>query len=146
MQKGADALALTDYADRYLADRFSSIPGVAQVRLSGGQRYAMRVWLNDDALTARGLTVADVESALRRENLELPAGRLESQDRDFLLRVNRSFDSPAAFEKLVLKTMNDGQSIVLADVARIARESADRRAWFRGNGEPQLALGIIKTS
>jgi len=146
VQKGADALALTDYADRYLVDRFSSIPGVAQVRLSGGQRYAMRVWLNDDALAARGLTVADVESALRRENLELPAGRLESQDRDFLLRVNRSFDSPEAFEKLVLKTMNDGQSIVLSDVARIARESADRRAWFRGNGEPQLALGIIKTS
>ena len=146
VQKGADALALTDYADRYLADRFSSIPGVAQVRLSGGQRYAMRVWLNDDALAARGLTVSDVESALRRENLELPAGRLESQDRDFLLRVNRSFDSPAAFEKLVLKTMSDGQSIVLSDVARVARESADRRAWFRGNGEPQLALGIIKTS
>ena len=99
VQKGADALALTDYADRYLADRFSSIPGVAQVRLSGGQRYAMRVWLNDDALAARGLTVADVESALRRENLELPAGRLESQDRDFLLRVNRSFDSPAKLSK-----------------------------------------------
>lgn len=93
VQKGADALALTDYADRYIADRFSSIPGVAQVRLSGGQRYAMRIWLNDQALAARELTVTDVENALRRENLELPAGRLESQDRDFLLRVNRSFDS-----------------------------------------------------
>jgi len=146
IQHGADSLALTDYADRYLVDRFSSIPGVAQVRLSGGQRYAMRVWLNDEALAARGLTVADVENALRRENLELPAGRLESYDRDFLLRVNRGFDSPVAFEKLVLKTLPDGQSILLADVARIARESADRRAWFRGNGEPQLALGIVKTS
>lgn len=146
VQKGADALALTDYADRYLVDRFSSIPGVAQVRLSGGQRYAMRIWLNDEALAARGLTVSDIENALRRENLELPAGRLESLDRDFLLRVNRSFDSPEAFEKLVLKSMPDGQSIVLSDVARVARESADRRAWFRGNGEPQLALGIIKTS
>jgi len=146
VQKGADALALTDYANRYLVDRFSSIPGVAQVRLSGGQRYAMRIWLNDDALAARGLTVSDIENALRRENLELPAGRLESLDRDFLLRVNRSFDSPEAFEKLVLKSMPDGQSIVLSDVARVARESAERRAWFRGNGEPQLALGIIKTS
>jgi multidrug efflux pump len=146
VQKDADALALTDYANRYLVDRFSSIPGVAQVRLSGGQRYAMRIWLNDDALAARGLTVSDIENALRRENLELPAGRLESLDRDFLLRVNRSFDSPEAFEKLVLKSMPDGQSIVLSDVARVARESAERRAWFRGNGEPQLALGIIKTS
>jgi multidrug efflux pump len=146
VQKDADPLALTDYAERYLVDRFSSIPGVAQVRLSGGQRYAMRVWLNDNALAARALTVSDVENALRRENLELPAGRLESKDRDFLLRVNRSFDTPQDFEKLVLKTLPDGQSVRLSDVARIARESADRRAWFRGNGEPQLALGIVKTS
>ncbi|GAB3001854.1 multidrug transporter [Arenimonas maotaiensis] len=146
VQKGADALALTDYADRYIVDRFSSIPGVAQVRLNGGQRYAMRIWLDDDALTARGLTVGDVENALRRENLELPAGRLESKDRDFLLRVNRSFDSPEAFGKLVLKTLPDGQTVLLSDVARVARESAERRAWFRGNGEPQLALGIVKTS
>lgn len=146
VQKNADALALTDYADRYLVDRLSSIPGVARVNLSGGQRYAIRIWLNNEALTARGLTVSDVESALRRENLELPAGRLESQDRDFLLRVNRNFDSPEAFEKLVLKTLPDGQSVVLSDVARVALESAERRAWFRGNGEPQLALGIIKTS
>jgi multidrug efflux pump len=146
VQKGADALALTDYADRYIADRFSSIPGVAQVRLSGGQRYAMRIWLNDEAMAARGLTVTDVENALRRENLELPAGRLESKDRDFLLRVNRSFDSPLAFEKLVVKSLPDGQTVLLSDVARVARESAERRAWFRGNGEPQLALGIIKTS
>jgi multidrug efflux pump len=146
VQKDADPLALTDYAERYLVDRFSSIPGVAQVRLSGGQRYAMRVWLNDNALAARSLTVSDVENALRRENLELPAGRLESKDRDFLLRVNRSFDTPQDFEKLVLKTLPDGQSVRLSDVARIARESADRRAWFRGNGEPQLALGIVKTS
>ena len=146
VQEGADPLALTDYADRYIVDRFSSIPGVAQVRLSGGQRYAMRIWLDDDALAARGLTVTDVESALRRENLELPAGRLESKDRDFLLRVNRGFDSPEAFGKLVLKTLPDGQTVLLDDVARVARESAERRAWFRGNGEPQLALGIIKTS
>ena len=146
VQKGADALALTDYADRYLVDRFSSIPGVAQVRLSGAQRYAMRIWLNDEALAARQLTVSDVENALNRENLELPAGRLESKERDFLIRVNRSFDSPQAFEKLVLKTLPDGQTVLLSDVARVARESAERRAWFRGNGEPQLALGIIKTS
>ena len=146
VQKGADALALTDYADRYIVDRFSSIPGVAQVRLNGGQRYAMRIWIDDDALTARGLTVGDVENALRRENLELPAGRLESKDRDFLLRVNRSFDSPEAFGRLVLKTLPDGQTVLLSDVARVARESAERRSWFRGNGEPQLALGIVKTS
>ncbi|MEJ2755900.1 MAG: efflux RND transporter permease subunit, partial [Gammaproteobacteria bacterium] len=73
-----DTLALSDYAKRYLEDRFSVLPGVARVRVGGGLSYAMRVWLNRDALAARQLTVTDVESALRAENLELPAGSLES--------------------------------------------------------------------
>lgn len=142
----SDALALTDYAERFVVDRLSSIPGVAQVRLAGSQRYALRIWLNDSALAARGLTVSDVEAALRRENLELPAGRLESKNRDFLLRINRSFDTPEQFEQLVIKSMPDGQVIRLADVAKVAKESSERRAMFRGNGEPQLGLGVIKTS
>ena len=142
----SDALALTDYAERFVVDRLSSIPGVAQVRLAGAQRYALRIWLNDSALAARGLTVSDVEAALRRENLELPAGRLESKNRDFLLRINRSFDTPEQFEQLVIKSMPDGQVIRLVDVARVAKESSERRAMFRGNGVPQLGLGVIKTS
>ena len=142
----SDALALTDYAERFVVDRLSSIPGVAQVRLAGAQRYALRIWLNDSALAARGLTVSDVEAALRRENLELPAGRLESKNRDFLLRIDRSFDSPEQFEQLVIKSMPDGQVIRIADVARVAKESSERRAMFRGNGVPQLGLGVIKTS
>jgi len=142
----SDALALTDYAQRFIVDRLSSIPGVAQVRLAGAQRYALRIWLDDSALAARGLTVADVEAALRRENLELPAGRLESKSRDFLLRIGRSFDSPEQFEQMAIRTMPDGQIVRMSDIARVAKESSERRAWFRGNGEPQLGLGVIKTS
>lgn len=146
VQPGSDALALTDYADRNVVDRLSSIPGVAQVRLAGGQRYALRVWLDAKAMAARGITAGDVEVALRRENLELPAGRLESKDRDFLLRLGRGFDSPEAFKSLVVKALPDGQTITLSDIGHVARESSERRAWFRGNGESQLGLGVVKTS
>src|SRR5690554_155488 len=73
---------LTDYADRYLVDGFSVQPGVARVRIGGGREYAMRVWIDRNALAARNLTVSDVESALRAENVELPAGSIESRDRD----------------------------------------------------------------
>ncbi|PSD24991.1 hypothetical protein C7E13_02045 [Stenotrophomonas maltophilia] len=83
-----DTLELSDYADRYVVDRFSSLDGVAQVRIGGRQRYAMRIWLDRDQLAARGLTTGDVETALRNENVELPAGRIESTDRDFTLRVD----------------------------------------------------------
>ena len=89
-----DTLELSDYADRYVVDRFSSLDGVAQVRIGGRQRYAMRIWLDRDQLAARGLTTGDVETALRNENVELPAGRIESTDRDFTLRVERNYIKP----------------------------------------------------
>ena len=141
-----DILGLTDYAERYLLDRFSSISGVASARLGGGQRYAMRVWLDRAALAARNLTVGDVEGALRRENVELPAGQLESSTRDFVLRLSRAYQTPEQFSALVVANGRDGRPIRLGDVARVDREAAERRAWFRGNGEPQVGFQIIKTS
>ncbi|MGH8051583.1 MAG: efflux RND transporter permease subunit [Arenimonas sp.] len=140
-----DTLELTDYAERYLVDRFSSLPGVAQVRIAGGQRFALRITLDARALAARNLTVTDVETALRRENVELPAGRLESQTRDFILRVGRAYNGPNDFQDLVLKSEGN-ERVLLRDVAKVAKESSERRAWFRGNGQLQVGLGIIKTS
>jgi len=140
-----DTLELTDYADRYLVDRFSSLPGVAQVRIAGGQRFALRITLNADALAARNLTVNDIETALRRENVELPAGRLESKTRDFILRVGRAYEGPDDFQDLVLSKQGE-ERVLLRDVAVVAKQSSERRAWFRGNGQQQVGLGIIKTS
>jgi len=141
-----DTLELSDYADRYVTDRLASIDGVAQIRVGGGQRYAMRVWLDREALAARGLTVNDIEAALRRENVELPAGNLESTDRDFTLRVLRSYRAADDFAKLSITKGHDGHLVRLGEVARVERASAERRAYFRGNGQPNIGLGIIKTS
>ena len=141
-----DTLALSDYAERYVVDRLSSIDGVAQVRVGGQQRYSMRVWLDREALAARGLTVNDVETALRRENVELPAGSIESQDRDFTLRVMRGYQEASDFAGLTLAKGADGYLVRLGDVAKVERASAERRAYFRGNGQPNVGLGIIKTS
>ncbi len=141
-----DALALTDYAERYIVDRLSALDGVAQVRVGGQQRYAMRIWLDRDALAARGLTVGEVESALQRENVELPAGRIESADRDFTLRVARGYENAADFAQIPLGKGSDGYVVRLGDVARIELASSERRAYFRSNGEPNIGLGIVKTS
>ncbi len=141
-----DTLQLTDYAERYVVDRLSALNGVSQIRVGGQQRYAMRVWLNRDALAARGLTAADAESALRRENIELPAGRIESQDRDFTLRVERSYRKPEDFAQIPLGKGNDGYIVRLGDVAKVELASSERRAYFRSNGQPNVGLGIVKTS
>src|SRR5262245_13950769 len=141
-----NTLELTDFADRYVVDRLSALDGVSRVRIAGGQRYAMRIWLDSAALAARGLTVADAEDALERENVELPAGSIESTDRDFTLRVQRGYREPADFGKLTLAKGEDGYLVRLGDVARVERASEERRAYFRSNGVENLGIGIVKTS
>ncbi|KRA17882.1 efflux RND transporter permease subunit [Lysobacter sp. Root604] len=144
--KQMDTLQLSDYAERYVVDRLSSVDGVAQVRIGGQQRYAMRIWLDRDALAARDITVNEVEAALRAENVELPAGRIESQTRDFTLRVARSYQKPEDFAQIPLRKGADGYVVRLGDVAKIQLDSAERRAYYRSNGEPNIGLGIVKTS
>ena len=141
-----DTLQLSDYADRYVVDRLSSLDGVSQVRIGGQQRYAMRIWLDRDALAARGLTAGDIENALRSENVELPAGRIESASRDFTLRVERSYRTPEQFATIPLAKGKDGYVVRLGDVAKVELASSERRAYYRSNGEPNIGLGIIKTS
>jgi len=142
-----DTRELTDFAERSLVDRFSVIDGVARVQVGGGRRYAMRIWLDPARLAARGLSVTDVESALRRENLELPAGRIESVDREFSVRLERSYLEPETFAALVIRRgAADGDIVRLQDVARVEQGSSERRTWFRGNGEPMVGLGIVKQS
>ncbi|WP_313045293.1 efflux RND transporter permease subunit, partial [Brevundimonas sp.] len=99
-----DRLELTDYARRYLVDRFATVPGVAQVNIFGEQRYAMRIWLDAGAMAARGLTVTDVETALNNQNVELPAGSLESAQKDYTVRVARNYADPADFAQLPIGT------------------------------------------
>ncbi len=138
--------ALTDYARRYLVDRFSVLDGVARVRVGGNQIYAMRIWIDRNALAARGLTVADVESALRAENVELPAGSVESRTRQFSVRTDRAFSTPEQFARLVVSRGEGGYLVRLGDVARVERGTEEDRTFFRGNGVPMVGLGIVKQS
>jgi multidrug efflux pump len=93
-------LQLTDYAQRYLVERLSTVPGVANVGVGGAQNYAMRIWLDPDAMAGRGITVEDVETALNSQNLELPAGALEAPAKDFTIRVARGYATPEQFARL----------------------------------------------
>jgi len=138
--------ALTDYAERYLIDRFSVLDGVARVRIGGRQNYAMRVWLDRNKLAARNLTVADVEQALRTENIELPAGSIDSEERQFTVRIERTFRTADDFSKLVVSKGDSGYLTRLGDVARVERTAEEERLFFRGNGVPMVGIGIIKQS
>ena len=136
---------LTDYANRFLIDRFSSIDGVARIQIGGSRDYAMRVWLDRRAMAARGLTAGDVERALRAENVEAPAGTLESGAVAYTLRIDRSFQDADDFAGLVIAE-GEGYLVRLSDIARVERGTVDDRTMFRGNGEPMVGLGIVKQS
>ncbi|MBL4814573.1 MAG: efflux RND transporter permease subunit [Shewanella sp.] len=139
-------LQLTDYARRYLTDRLSVIDGVANIRIGGGKVYAMRIWIDRQALAARNLTVADIERVLKSENVELPAGSVESKERHFTVRVERSFSTVEDFANLVLSEGDDGYLIRLGDVARVEIGSEEERIMFRGNREAMIGLGVSKQS
>ncbi|MBP9050125.1 MAG: efflux RND transporter permease subunit [Alphaproteobacteria bacterium] len=144
--KARDGLELTDYADRYLKDRLSVVEGVSRVQIGGERRYAMRLWLDRNALAARSLTAQDVEQALLRENIELPAGRIESLAREFTVRVDRVYNKLDDFKQLVVARGKDGHLVRLADVAKIEKGAADERTELRYNAKSSIGLGIVKQS
>lgn len=139
-------MEITDYAKRYVIDRFSSLDGVARARVGGGEEQSLRIWLDRNKLAAFNLTISDVESALRSENVELPAGMLESKKRDFTVRMLRNYRNTDDFRALVLKQGSDGYLVRLGDVARIEIAAIEKRSTLRGNGVPMVGVGIVKQS
>ena len=137
-------LELTDYAERYIVDQLSTVPGVARVSYGGGSRQVMRIRLDRQALAAAGVTAGDVERALRSENVELPAGRVESSKREFTVRLQRAYRTPSDFEQLVVQSGKAGQVVRLRDVARVELGPADDRRIFRRNGEDAIGIGIVR--
>ncbi len=135
-------LEITDYAERHLIDRLSTVPGVARVSIGGARRPAMRVWIDRQALAARQLTVTDIEDALRRENVELPAGRLESRTREFSLRTIVGLESEQDFRELVIARGEDGHLVRLAEVANVELAAENERTYTRYNGIVGISLVV----
>lgn len=139
-------LEVTDYAERYIVDRLSTVPGVSRAALSGARRAAMRIWINRQALAARALTVGDIESSLRRENVQLPAGRLESEQREFSLRTEVGLDSAEDFRNLVIGRGPDGHLVRLGEVAEVRLAAENERTLMQTNGRIGVGIGIEANS
>jgi|HigsolmetaAR205D_1030408.scaffolds.fasta_scaffold00636_3 multidrug efflux pump len=135
-------LEITDYAERNLIDRLSTVPGVARVSIGGARRQAMRIWIDRQALAARRLTVGDIEDALRRENVELPAGRLESRTREFSLRTIVGLETEEDFRKLVIARGADGHLVRLGEVATVELAAENDRTYTRYNGQAGISLVV----
>jgi multidrug efflux pump len=136
-------LQINELVNRIAKPRLQTVTGAADVRIFGERKYAMRVWLDPDRLAAYRLTTQDAEDALRRSNLEVPAGRIESQQREFSVTSNTDLRTPAQFGEIVLKNVN-GFPVKLRDVARIEEGAAEERTSVRLNGRPAISAGVIR--
>jgi multidrug efflux pump len=141
-----NGLELTDYAERYLVDRIGAVPGVASVFINGARRYSMRVWLDRGAMAARRVAVSDIENALRNQNIELPAGRIESLQREFTLRTETSLQSEDDFRNLVIGRGQDGYLVRLGDVAQVQMAAENQRGGSAVDGNPALMMPVTPLS
>lgn len=138
-------LELTDVADRILKERIQRLPGVGSVIIAGERRYAMRVWLDPLRMAAHGLTTQDVEAAIRRENAEIPGGRVEGVEREFSVRTHGELSTPEEFGAIIV-SQQENDLVRLRDVAEVNVGAADERTQVRYNGQSAVGLGIVKQS
>ena len=136
-------LVITDLINRIVKPRLQTVPGVADVQINGDRKFSMRIWVDPDRLAAYRLTVQDVEDALRKQNLEVPAGRIESQQREFSVTARTDLSTPKQFGEIALKSVN-GYTVRLREVARIEQAAASERSSVRLNGVPAVSVGVIR--
>ncbi|MDH4416271.1 MAG: efflux RND transporter permease subunit [Acidovorax sp.] len=136
-------LEINDLVNRIVKPRLQTVTGVADVPIYGERKYAMRVWLDPERMAGYRLTTQDVEDAIRRNNLELPAGRIESQQREFSVTSQTDLKTPSQFSNIVIRTVN-GFSVRVRDVARVEEGAASDRSRVRLNGRDAISVGVIR--
>ena len=140
-----DVMQLSDYANRIAKPMMQTAPGASDVRVYGERKFAMRIWLDPDRLASYKLTTQDVEDALRRSNVEVPAGRIESKFREFNVTAATDLQKPAEFRQVVIKAVN-GMPIRIGDVARVEQGPLSERTSTRLNGREAITLGVIRNA
>ena len=138
-----NALQLSEMANTLVKPILQTAPGAADVIVQGERKFSMRIWVDTDKLAAYRLTIQDLEDALRRSNLEVPAGRIESKQREFNVTAATDLQRPQEFGQVVIRTIN-GQPVRIADVARVQQAAVDERSSVRLNGRDAIGVGVIR--
>jgi len=143
--RGYTQVQLSTIAETRMKDRLAKLPGVAEVIIGGERRYSMRVWLENERLVAQGLTIADVADALRRQNVDIPSGRIEGTEREFTVRTLGELSTAKAFGELIVSDAG-ARPVRLRDVATVEVGPEDERKLVRFNGETAIGMGVLKQS
>jgi len=137
-----DTKELSAIADTLIRDRVQTIPGVASVRIFGERRYALRLVLDPDRMTQHDITPSEVQAALARENVELPAGSAEGVETEIGLRADASMSTPAEFERMVIRTP-DGRAVRFEDIGRAYLGAENEKTGIKNQGVPMVGVAVI---
>ncbi|MFN8696840.1 MAG: efflux RND transporter permease subunit [Burkholderiales bacterium] len=135
----------SDYANLYIRPRLNTVPGVADVRINGERRSSMRIWLDRGKLASLKLTTQDVEDAIRRQNVEIPAGRIESAKREFNVLSQTDLSTPEQFGAIIIRDAA-GYPVRVRDVAKVEVAPVNERVITRFRGNPAISLGVVRQS
>ncbi len=138
-------LQLSDIADRIVKQRLQSVDGVGRALVFGEKRYSMRIWLSPTAMASRNITVQDVETAILTRNVEIPAGRIESEQREFSVRSMGELKTSEEFADIVVASQGT-QLVRLGDIARVELGPETRRSYLQFDGIPGVAVGVVRQS
>ena len=141
--EGASRLEVTEVAETYVVDRLQTIPGISSADLRGERRYSMRIWLDPARMAALAITTQDIETALRAQNLTVPAGRIESNQREFTVDASTDLRTPSEFAGVILRQTGT-YMVRLGDVARVELGPENERLLARYNGRESVSVAIIK--
>ncbi|MFY8044824.1 MAG: efflux RND transporter permease subunit, partial [Rhodoferax sp.] len=140
-----NALQLSEMANTLVKPILQTAPGAADVTISGERKFSMQITLDPAKLAAFRLSIQDVEDALRRSNLEVPAGRIESSLREFNVTAATDLRRPGEFAQVIVKTVN-GFPVRISDIARVAQGPAEERSSVRLNGKDAIGVGVVRQS
>jgi multidrug efflux pump len=140
---GLDLIELTTLVETRIKDRLTKLPGVAGLQIEGQRRYAIRLWIDHHRLTARGLVIADVADALRRSNVDIPSGRIESLDQEFSVRTPGELRTAEEYNALIIANL-DGELVRIRDIGRAEVGAENERSLIRVDGQVGIAIGVMK--
>ena len=135
----------SDYANLFIRPRLGTLPGAADVRINGERKSSMRIWLDRGKLAAYRLTTAEVEDAIRRQNIEIPAGRIESAKREFNVLSRTDLATPEQFGAIIIKDAS-GYPVRVRDIAKVEIAPVNERVITRFRGNPAISLGVVRQS
>jgi multidrug efflux pump len=133
---------LDDYAENVLQEGLQTIPGVSTINIQGQRQYAMRLWIDPNKLTAQGITATDIGTALSKENVELPAGKIEGNNTEVTIRALGKLSTEKDFNDLIIRS-DSNRVIRLRDVGYAVLGSANEETIFKESGVPMIGLAIV---